>query len=167
VLAKMEEEESDTEKHGHVTSLSVLRTHRKCGLATALMNSSHTRMKEAFNANFSALHVRETNQAAFHLYSQTLAYEIHEIERAYYADGEDAYDMRKYFRPKTKPSPHELEANKKAAATGSGGSSGGGGVLAVSEGAPALADPDAPPPPPDGDAGGDSASGGAGGGEQN
>jgi len=67
VLAKMEEEESDTEKHGHVTSLSVLRTHRKCGLATALMNSSHTRMKEAFNANFSALHVRETNQAAFHL----------------------------------------------------------------------------------------------------
>lgn len=44
VLAKMEEEENDAEKHGHVTSLSVLRTHRKCGLATELMNSSHKRM---------------------------------------------------------------------------------------------------------------------------
>ena len=39
VLAKMEEE--DTPPHGHITSLSVLRTHRKCGLATKLMTASH------------------------------------------------------------------------------------------------------------------------------
>ena len=44
VLAKMEEE--DTPPHGHITSLSVLRTHRKCGLATKLMTASHNRMTE-------------------------------------------------------------------------------------------------------------------------
>ena len=37
--------------HGHITSLSVLRTHRKCGLATKLMTSSHQRMVEAFDAH--------------------------------------------------------------------------------------------------------------------
>merc|ERR1712129_502671 len=38
-----------------------------------------------------------TNRAAFTLYSQTLGFEIHDIEKAYYADKEDAYDMRKMF----------------------------------------------------------------------
>jgi hypothetical protein len=45
----MEDEEVNATKHGHVTSLSVLRTHRKCGLATALMNSSHKRMVKAIS----------------------------------------------------------------------------------------------------------------------
>eukprot|EP00617_Octactis_speculum_P011374 CAMPEP_0185774020 /NCGR_PEP_ID=MMETSP1174-20130828/76338_1 /TAXON_ID=35687 /ORGANISM="Dictyocha speculum, Strain CCMP1381" /LENGTH=182 /DNA_ID=CAMNT_0028460989 /DNA_START=92 /DNA_END=640 /DNA_ORIENTATION=+ len=98
VLAKMEEDEP--EQHGHITSLSVLRTHRKCGLATSLMRSSHARMQETFDAEHSALHVRKSNHAAFHLYSQTLSYEIHDIEKGYYADGEDAYDMRKHFKAK-------------------------------------------------------------------
>lgn len=35
VLAKMEEDESQP-KHGHITSLSVLRTHRKRGIGTSL-----------------------------------------------------------------------------------------------------------------------------------
>ena len=96
VLAKMEEE--DTPPHGHITSLSVLRTHRKCGLATKLMTASHNRMTESFDAHHVALHVRKSNRAAFHLYSQTLDYEIRDVERGYYADGEDAYDMRKYFK---------------------------------------------------------------------
>lgn len=95
VLAKMEEE--DTPPHGHITSLSVLRTHRKCGLATKLMTASHNRMTESFDAHHVALHVRKSNRAAFHLYSQTLDYEIRDVERGYYADGEDAYDMRKVF----------------------------------------------------------------------
>ena len=96
VLAKMEEE--DTPPHGHITSLSVLRTHRKCGLATKLMTASHNRMTESFDAHHVALHVRKSNRAAFHLYSQTLDYEIRDVERGYYADGEDAYDMRKTFK---------------------------------------------------------------------
>lgn len=31
------------------------------------------------------------------MYSSILGYEIHDVEAKYYADGEDAYDMRKYF----------------------------------------------------------------------
>ena len=106
VLAKMEEE--DTPPHGHITSLSVLRTHRKCGLATKLMTASHNRMTESFDAHHVALHVRKSNRAAFHLYSQTLDYEIRDVERGYYADGEDAYDMRKVFvstKASEKPTP--------------------------------------------------------------
>ena len=95
VLAKMEED--DVPPHGHITSLSVLRTHRKCGLATKLMRSSHERMVETFDAAHVALHVRRSNRAAFHLYSQTLNYTIRDVEKGYYADGEDAYDMRKTF----------------------------------------------------------------------
>ena len=55
-----------------------------------------------------ALHVRKSNRAAFHLYSQTLDYEIRDVERGYYADGEDAYDMRKVFvstKASEKPTP--------------------------------------------------------------
>jgi peptide alpha-N-acetyltransferase len=99
-LAKMDDEET-TEKgkspHGHVTSLSVLRSHRKLGLATKLMETAHHCMQEAFRANYVSLHVRETNAAAYHLYSKTLAYEQKKVEKGYYADGEDAYDMRKTF----------------------------------------------------------------------
>ena len=62
------------------------------------MTSAHRRMKESFDANYSALHVRESNHAAFHLYKQTLQYTIHGVEEGYYADGEDAYDMRKHFK---------------------------------------------------------------------
>mmetsp|Transcript_43613 Transcript_43613/g.120680 ORF Transcript_43613/g.120680 Transcript_43613/m.120680 type:complete len:238 (+) Transcript_43613:62-775(+) len=105
VLAKMEE---DTEEvHGHITSLAVLRSHRKLGIATKLMRASIAAMEECFNAEHVSLHVRYTNRAAFTLYSQTLGFEIHDIEKGYYADKEDAYDMRKI-----------LEAGKKKAEAG-------------------------------------------------
>jgi len=95
VLAKMEEESSVN--HGHITSLSVARTHRKLGLATTLMSAAHGAMDKVFGAKFVSLHVRVSNKAAFHLYSETLGYKIHDKEEKYYADGEDAYNMRKYF----------------------------------------------------------------------
>ncbi|GJZ67410.1 N-terminal acetyltransferase A complex catalytic subunit NAA10-like protein [Tanacetum coccineum] len=44
VLAKMEEE--TTECHGHITSLAVLRTHRKLGLATKLMTAAQNAMEQ-------------------------------------------------------------------------------------------------------------------------
>mmetsp|Transcript_22241 Transcript_22241/g.61939 ORF Transcript_22241/g.61939 Transcript_22241/m.61939 type:complete len:204 (+) Transcript_22241:486-1097(+) len=96
VLAKMEEDESQP-KHGHITSLSVLRTHRKRGIATALMRRSQKEMADVFGSEYVSLHVRKSNRAAFHLYSVTLQYEVNDIEKGYYADGEDAYDMRCYF----------------------------------------------------------------------
>ena len=40
VLAKMEEEPTDGIPHGHVTSLSVMRTHRRLGIAEKLMRQS-------------------------------------------------------------------------------------------------------------------------------
>jgi ribosomal protein S18 acetylase RimI-like enzyme len=83
---------------GHITSLSVLRTHRKRGIATGLMRRSQREMQDVFDAEYVSLHVRESNRAAFHLYRQTLQYEINDVEKEYYADGEDAYDMRCYFR---------------------------------------------------------------------
>jgi len=96
VLAKMEED--SPELHGHITSLAVLRSHRKLGLATRLMKCAQNCMNEVFKAEYCSLHVRKSNTAAFHLYTQTLGYETHDIERKYYADGEDAYDMRNYLR---------------------------------------------------------------------
>jgi peptide alpha-N-acetyltransferase len=40
VLAKMEEEPTDGIQHGHITSLSVMRTHRRLGIAEKLMRQS-------------------------------------------------------------------------------------------------------------------------------
>jgi len=65
-------------------------------------------MSEVFDAEYSSLHVRVTNKAAFHLYAEILGYKfasitinglapicrIHDIEAKYYADGENAFDMR-------------------------------------------------------------------------
>merc|ERR1712238_418426 len=83
--------------HGHITSLAVLRTHRKMGIASKLMRASMAVMEETFDAEYVSLHVRYTNRAAFTLYSQTLGFEINDIEKGYYADKEDAYDMRMMF----------------------------------------------------------------------
>jgi ribosomal protein S18 acetylase RimI-like enzyme len=54
-------------------------------------------MEEVFGAKYSSLHVRVTNGAAFHLYNDTLGYSVQDREEKYYADGEDAFDMRKLF----------------------------------------------------------------------
>ncbi|KAE8660729.1 N-alpha-acetyltransferase 11 [Hibiscus syriacus] len=122
VLAKMDEESNEC--HGHITSLAVLRTHRKLGLATKLMNAAQAAMEQVsllftfflplfdsyrlpnfkimqvFEAEYVSLHVRKSNRAAFNLYTQTLGYKIHDVEAKYYADGEDAYDMRKQLKAK-------------------------------------------------------------------
>ncbi|KAL8937195.1 MAG: hypothetical protein Q9211_003807 [Gyalolechia sp. 1 TL-2023] len=94
VLAKMEEEPEDNLQHGHITSLSVMRTHRRLGLAEKLMRQSQRAMVETFGAQYVSLHVRMSNVAALHLYRDTLGFEVEKVESAYYADGEDAYSMR-------------------------------------------------------------------------
>ncbi|KAL1648631.1 N-terminal acetyltransferase A complex catalytic subunit ard1 [Didymella pomorum] len=94
VLAKMEEEPADGIPHGHITSLSVMRTHRRLGLAEKLMRQSQRAMAETFDAKYVSLHVRMSNLAALHLYRETLGFSVDKIEAKYYADGEDAYSMR-------------------------------------------------------------------------
>lgn len=117
VLAKMEEDERQP-RHGHITSLSVLRTHRKRGIATLLMRQSQREMDEVFEAEYVSLHVRKSNRAAYHLYNTTLKYQVNDVEKGYYADGEDAYDMRCYFRndPRDESSPSSAMENMQIAA---------------------------------------------------
>jgi hypothetical protein len=90
----MEEEPTDGVQHGHITSLSVMRTHRRLGLAEKLMRQSQRAMAETFNAHYVSLHVRVSNTAALHLYRETLGFTVDKVEAKYYADGEDAYSMR-------------------------------------------------------------------------
>ncbi|OCK85389.1 acyl-CoA N-acyltransferase [Lepidopterella palustris CBS 459.81] len=94
VLAKMEEEPADGVQHGHITSLSVMRTHRRLGLAEKLMRQSQRAMAETYSAHYVSLHVRVSNNAALHLYRDTLGFTVDKIEPKYYADGENAYSMR-------------------------------------------------------------------------
>lgn len=112
VLAKMDEEENDV-PHGHITSLAVLRSHRKLGLATRLMTHAQYAMKTVFGAEYVSLHVRKSNRAALHLYKNTLGYEVNGVEAKYYADNEDAYDMRKQLQDKAeKNKPEEKKASE-------------------------------------------------------
>ncbi|PWN27890.1 putative N-terminal acetyltransferase complex subunit ARD1 [Jaminaea rosea] len=97
-LAKMEEEPKDGIQHGHVTSISVLRGYRRLGLAQKLMRQSQMAMRDVFDAEFVSLHVRRTNRAAIGLYRDTLGFEVHGVEKGYYADGEDALAMRLYLQ---------------------------------------------------------------------
>ncbi|KAH8257222.1 hypothetical protein KR038_005939 [Drosophila bunnanda] len=96
VLAKMEEPEPNEEsRHGHITSLAVKRSYRRLGLAQKLMNQASQAMVECFNAQYVSLHVRKSNRAALNLYANSLKFKIIEVEPKYYADGEDAYAMRR------------------------------------------------------------------------
>ncbi|KAJ3789020.1 acyl-CoA N-acyltransferase [Lentinula aff. detonsa] len=96
VLAKIEEESEDktADIHGHINSISVLRGYRRLGLAKKLMLLSQEAMASVYKAQYVSLHVRETNKAAIGLYRDTLGFEVADVEKGYYADGEDAYMMR-------------------------------------------------------------------------
>uniref|UniRef100_A0A7S0BD53 N-acetyltransferase domain-containing protein n=1 Tax=Rhodosorus marinus TaxID=101924 RepID=A0A7S0BD53_9RHOD len=95
VLAKMEDEVDAV--HGHITSLAVLRSYRRMGIARKLMEAAHRAMQETFQAKYASLHVRKSNAAAKHLYVDTLGYKVFDVEAKYYADAEDAFDMRCTF----------------------------------------------------------------------
>jgi peptide alpha-N-acetyltransferase len=92
-LAKMEEDHTVT-PHGHITSLSVMRSYRRLGIAQKLMKQAQKAMADNFSAQFVSLHVRKSNRAALSLYRDNLQFKLHEVEKGYYADGEDAYAMR-------------------------------------------------------------------------
>jgi ribosomal protein S18 acetylase RimI-like enzyme len=57
------------------------------------MRASHRQMAKVYGAHHCCLHVRVTNRAAYTLYKTVLGYQIRDIEKEYYADNEDAYDM--------------------------------------------------------------------------
>ena len=72
-------------------------THATGGENDDTAAAAHDAMAAVFDAEYCSLHVRVSNQAAIHLYVDVLGYEKKDVERAYYADGEDAHDMRKTF----------------------------------------------------------------------
>jgi peptide alpha-N-acetyltransferase len=64
------------------------------------MTAAQAAMEQVYEAEYVSLHVRRSNRAAFNLYTETLGYKINDVEAKYYADGEDAYDMRKNLKGK-------------------------------------------------------------------
>ncbi|XP_016068535.1 PREDICTED: N-alpha-acetyltransferase 11 [Miniopterus natalensis] len=113
ILAKMEEDPEDP-PHGHITSLAVKRSHRRLGLAQKLMDQASRAMIENFGAKYVSLHVRKSNRAALHLYSDTLNFQVSEVETKYYADGEDAYAMRRDLSQMAEELRRPLELKKGA-----------------------------------------------------
>ena len=104
VLAKLEDEDvKQGEIQGHITSISVLRTYRRLGVASKLMTHAINMMQEYFEADYVSLHVRVSNRPALHLYHNNLGFDVRGVEKEYYADKEDAYKMRKYFKKDKKP----------------------------------------------------------------
>ena len=77
VMAKLEDDEEAKKNkvEAHITSLSVLRTHRKLGIATKLMRATHIQMKNIYRTHCCSLRVRVTNRAAITLYKDVLGYE--------------------------------------------------------------------------------------------
>lgn len=115
VMAKMEDDEDkdkDGAIHGHITSISVLRSHRKLGIATKLMRASNYAMKTIYGAEYCSLHVRHTNRAAIALYKDVLGFEVVSVDEKYYADGEDALDMRLYFNKNKEANKTQAEEEK-------------------------------------------------------
>ncbi|VDP78957.1 unnamed protein product [Echinostoma caproni] len=94
VLAKMEENPEDV-PYGHITSLAVKRPYRRLGIAQTLMNLASRAMVENFQARYVSLHVRKSNRAALTLYKKSLQFVVADVEPKYYADGEDAYAMKR------------------------------------------------------------------------
>ena len=122
-MAKLEDDDEKKKNNktieAHVTSLSVLRTHRKLGIATKLMRAAHHQMKRVFNCDTCSLHVRVSNKAALTLYRDVLGYEVRDVDKQYYADKEDAYDMRVYFN---KSAEEEKKASEETDPEGKGAS---------------------------------------------
>ncbi|KIY70400.1 acyl-CoA N-acyltransferase, partial [Cylindrobasidium torrendii FP15055 ss-10] len=99
VLAKIDDKDDDTvapenkePPHGHVNSISVLRTYRRLGIAKRLMLLSQDAMSSVYRAQSCSLHVRKSNKAAIGLYN-ALGFSIVQVEKKYYGDGEDAMSM--------------------------------------------------------------------------
>lgn len=79
--------------HAHVTCLTVSPEARRQGLATKL-TSALEREGDAAGAWFVDLFVRKSNAPAVRLY-EGMGYSVWRTVKAYYGDGEDAWDMRK------------------------------------------------------------------------
>ncbi|KAH7920769.1 acyl-CoA N-acyltransferase [Leucogyrophana mollusca] len=88
----------DVPLYGHVNSLSVLRPHRRRGLAKRLMELSYEAMRTVYSAVYVELHVRVSNAGAIALYTKALGFSTVKVDKKYYGDGENAYIMRRKLK---------------------------------------------------------------------
>jgi ribosomal protein S18 acetylase RimI-like enzyme len=95
--SEFQKQQRGTEMLGHVTSLAILPSFRRRGLAAKLMKQLHYHMQEGHDADGVGLHVRVSNVAARRLYCEGMGYGVVDVIRGYYQDGEDAFFMRKNF----------------------------------------------------------------------
>lgn len=96
VLTKLEDE-GLAQCRGHITSLAVSGPFRKLGIAENLMKAAEKALHEVYKVTSITLHVRVSNSAATRLYREKLGFEVYITDQKYYADGEDAFGMRKFF----------------------------------------------------------------------
>ena len=80
-MITQEKDKKKDEVQGQITSLSVLRTYRRLGVASKLMTHAINMMQEYFDADYVSLHVRVTNRPALHLYHKTLGFDVKGIEK--------------------------------------------------------------------------------------
>ena len=80
---------------GHVTSLAVSHEYRRHNIASELMKQLHHNMSTCHKASQIGLHVRMSNKAATRLYCDKMSYEVADIIKEYYQDGEDAFLMKR------------------------------------------------------------------------
>lgn len=66
----------DDETMGQITSVAVCREYRRLGIAHKLMRQSQIKMIEVYNCKTCALHVRESNYAARHMYEDVLGFKF-------------------------------------------------------------------------------------------
>lgn len=99
------------EPTGHVTSLAVLTEYRRKGLAKALMDQLHAHLEQTHGVSSVGLHVRRGNQAATGLY-QRHGYNVNQVMEHYYADGEQAYFMKKALTSMQQEEPVVQESSR-------------------------------------------------------
>ena len=80
-------------EESEVVNIAVDLPYRRKGISKLLMGEMHEKSRE-LGAQESLLEVRVSNQAAICLY-ESLGYEKYGVRAKYYADGEDAFLMRK------------------------------------------------------------------------
>ncbi|KAJ3451721.1 n-terminal acetyltransferase [Anaeramoeba flamelloides] len=113
VLGKLDDSNKNADyRYGMITSVAINRHYRKLGLATRLMKRTLAAMKEVYDVKYVTLHVRAGNDAAKHLYKNVLKFEKEYVEEGYYADGEDAISMNKYYDDKIRKQVKEERKKK-------------------------------------------------------
>ncbi|EDR23798.1 N-terminal acetyltransferase complex ard1 subunit, putative [Entamoeba dispar SAW760] len=100
-LTKIEDDDPHPVVTGQVTSISVLRTYRRLGIATKLIRAAENSMIEIFGARAMMLQVRVSNKPALHLYEKTIGFTVTKVSKHYYLDGEDALILTHNFTSDT------------------------------------------------------------------